>query len=94
MDRVQEEYSVFQDFTILKEKRSFLFFMFNFAIVHGIYAALGGTINNLVRPYGYTAIQSSMFGGVCIISGLIASYVYSAILDASQDKDGMMIKML
>lgn len=78
----------------MKTKRSFMFFLLNFAIVHGIYAALGATINNIVRPFGYTAKESSIFGGICIISGLIASYIYSAILDNSKDKDGMMIRLL
>jgi len=65
----------------MKSKPGFLFFLANFAIVHGIYAAIGATISNVVRPFGYTSVQSSMFGGVCIIGGLVASYVYSAILD-------------
>lgn len=93
-EREKQEYTVKQDFVLLKDKRSFMFFMLNFAIVHGIYAALGATINNIVRPYGYTAKESSMFGGFCIISGLVASYIYSAILDCSKDKDGMMIRLL
>lgn len=66
----------------------------NFAIVHGIYAAIGATINNVVRPFGYTSVQSSMFGGFCIIAGLVASYIYSAILDYSKDKDKIMIRLL
>ena len=35
-----------------------------------------------------------MFGGFCIIAGLVASYIYSAILDYSNDKDKTMIKLL
>ena len=81
-----QEYTIKEDFRLLKSKRSFHFFLLNFAIVHGIYAAIGATINNVVRPFGYTAKESSLFGGACIITGLISSYLYSAILDHSANK--------
>jgi len=52
----KQNYSLSGDMKLLKANKNFWFFLFNFAIIHGIYAALGGTINNLVRPFGYTAI--------------------------------------
>lgn len=94
MGRSEDQYSIMADLKLLRSKRSFLFFVLNFALVHGVYAALGATVNNVVRPFGYSAKESALFGGVCIISGLVASYFFSAFLDRAVDKTARMINIL
>lgn len=49
------EYSFKEEYKVLRKKYSYMFFVVNYALVHGVYAALGATINNIVRPFGYTA---------------------------------------
>lgn len=55
MGKSERQYSIVEDLKLLRSKRSFQFFVLNFALVHGVYAALGATVNNVVRPFGYSA---------------------------------------
>merc|ERR1739848_422352 len=50
-------------------------------MLYGVYTCLGAIINNLVSSYRFTSVDSSIFGAVFIISGLIGSFVISGFLD-------------
>lgn len=83
-----------RDWKRLCKNKNFWYFTFNFSIIHGIYCALGATVNNLARPFYYTAKESSIFGVSCILSGLVASVVYAKYLDCAKDKWRTMINLL
>ena len=56
----------------------------SFNMLYGVYTCLGAIINNLVEPFGYTSVDSSIFGATFIFFGLCGSFVASSILDKTQ----------
>ena len=76
-------YSMKKDFERLRSNTSFWCFLVNFAIIHGVYAALGAVVNNIVRPFKYTAQESSLFGCSALITGLIASFIGQRLVSFS-----------
>lgn len=89
-----EQYSFRGDMSLLSKNSNIWWFVLNFGIIHGVYACLGATVNNVVRPFKYTAMESALFGGVCLSSGLVASFFFSKYLDRAQDKISRLLFIL
>ena len=51
---------------------------------YAVYGTLGATINNLVAPYGFTAMNSSLFGATFIMVGLVSSIIVGGYVDSSK----------
>lgn len=89
-----ETYSMWKDLKLLCKNSSFWYYVLNFTLIHGIYTALGATINNVARPFDYTAKESSVFGCVCLLSGLFAGFVFSKYLDEPDNKQRRLMIVL
>mmetsp|Transcript_11360 Transcript_11360/g.19148 ORF Transcript_11360/g.19148 Transcript_11360/m.19148 type:complete len:448 (-) Transcript_11360:58-1401(-) len=80
----KEEYSQMKDLRELVKNWNYIFLSLNFMMLYGVYTCLGAVINNIVAPYGFTATDSSVLGGAFILSGLVGSFFFSALLDKRQ----------
>jgi len=55
-----------------------------FSFLYGLYAALGATVGLLTDKFGYSPEDNSIFGGVFIGSGVLASFGHAVFLDKYQ----------
>lgn len=52
-----------------------------FALVYGVYVALGTTLSNILNPFGYNPTQIATIGGSCLFSGVVGAILVGIILD-------------
>ena len=81
---INTEFDFKGDLKKLMRNKNYFWITICFMMMYGVYTTLGAIINNLVEPKGYTASDSSIFGASFILSGLVGSFVFSALLDKYQ----------
>ena len=59
-------------------------FLASFALVVSILACLSATIDQLLRPYGYTVAQTSLMGAFSVASGLVGALTVGVIVDRTR----------
>ena len=69
------------DFKVLMKNRNYLTLVTVYTLLFGIYGSMTSVVDKLVSPYGYTSDETSIFGATLILSGILSSVLYSAILD-------------
>mmetsp|Transcript_23459 Transcript_23459/g.36141 ORF Transcript_23459/g.36141 Transcript_23459/m.36141 type:complete len:171 (+) Transcript_23459:863-1375(+) len=77
----KKKYSQVKDLKMLGRNCNYYLMVMTFMSLYGVYTCLGAVINNIVSPYGFTATDSSILGATFIVSGLIGSFYFSAMLD-------------
>lgn len=73
-----------RDLILLIKNKNYVCMVLTFNMLYGVYTCLGAIINNLVDPFGYTPIDSSIFGATFIFCGLIGSIIFSYYMDKTQ----------
>ena len=74
-------YSIKRDMQTLWSNSSYWYFVLFYTILHGVYVALGATVNNMARPFHYTAKESSFLGCLNLVAGITAGFLMSVYLD-------------
>lgn len=52
-----------------------------YALIYGVYCGVGGTMSNLLNPFGYSPTEISMAGGACLLSGVVGALMIGCFLD-------------
>lgn len=78
------DFSIKRELTLLFKNKNYVAMVVSFNMLYGVYTCLGAIINNLVDPFGYTPVDSSIFGATLIFFGLIGSAGASFYLDKTQ----------
>ncbi len=60
---------------------SYLFLSATFTFLYGIYTSLGAVVASVTAPFGYTAIDNSIFGATFIFFGVVGSFFFGIMLD-------------
>lgn len=64
--------------------RNFICMTISFTCLYSIYTGLGAIVDNLLDPFGYSALDSSIIGVTFIFCGLIGSFVTSVVMDKTK----------
>lgn len=75
------EFDLKKELVLLCKNKSYVSMVISFCMMYGVYTSLGAIINNLVDPFGYTPVDSSIFGATLIFFGLVGSAIASYYLD-------------
>ena len=70
-----------KDLGLIIRNKNYIFLTITYMMLYGVYTCLGAIINNLVSSYGFSSVDSSIFGAIFIICGLVGSFVVSGFLD-------------
>lgn len=70
-----------QDFKEMWANKNFMILASTFALVYGIYVAIGTTMSNLLNPFGYTPTQISIIGGSVLSAGVVGALLIGILLD-------------
>lgn len=79
-----EEFSMRKETIELLKNKNYICMIISFNMFYGVYTCLGAIINNLVEPFGYTPIDTSIFGATMIFCGLVGSIVMSHFMDKTK----------
>ena len=60
---------------------NFYFIMLGFGFSYGVYATLGTTVGKITDEFDFTSDDTSIFGGLFIIFGVIGSFIHAIYLD-------------
>lgn len=52
-----------------------------YALGYGAYCTIGGTISNLLNPFGYSPGEISIAGGSCMLTGVLGALVVGVFVD-------------
>ena len=52
-----------------------------YALIYGVYCALGSTLSNLFNPFGFTPTEVSIVGAVVLMTGVVAALIIGYFLD-------------
>ena len=61
--------------------KNFMILAVGYALIYGVYCAIGANMSNLMNPFGYSPTQISIIGGTCLLSGLICALLIGWFLD-------------
>jgi len=91
-----EEMSFTDSFKEMWANKNFMTLTVAYAIVYGVYCAIGTTMSNLLNPFGYTPTQISIAGGSTLLAGVIGALLIGVFLDHTSlyRKTHMMISLM
>ena len=78
------EESFSDSFGVMWANKNFMVLALSYAIYYGCSCALGATMSNLFSAFGYTVIQISKIGFLCMLSGVIAALLFGIVLDYTE----------
>ena len=61
--------------------KNFMLLALAYALIYGVYGAVGGTMSNLLNPFGYQPTQISVAGGICLLTGVAGALSIGCFLD-------------
>lgn len=70
-----------KELKVLVRNRSYLCLSGTFTFLYGVYTSLGAVVASVTAPFGYTAVDNSIFGATFIFFGVTGSFVFSILLD-------------
>jgi len=53
----------------------------SYAMIYGVYVALGTSMSNILNPFGYSPTDISILGGCCLLAGVVAALIVGVYLD-------------
>ena len=77
----EEKINFKREFKKLIGNRGYFLLSITFTCLYGIYSSLGAIVSSMTEPYGYTASDNALFGGVFIFFGIVGSLILSILLD-------------
>lgn len=72
--------SMLCDVKVLLQNRNFVLLFWNFSIGYGFFCAILTLVNQIISPYGYDNKDSSLFGLVFSITGVLGSVIIGSIM--------------
>ena len=73
--------SWFGDIKQLFTNFHYVLLMLSFSMTMSIYTIVAATVGPIAKGFNFDSMGVSLFGGVFIICGLVASFVHAFILD-------------
>ena len=70
-----------ESFRVMWANKNFMLQALAFALIYGVYCAVGATMSNLVNPFGYTPTDISIAGGMSLLCGLVSALAIGCFLD-------------
>ena len=61
--------------------KNFMILVAAYGLIYGVYCGVGGTMSNLLNPFGYSPSEISIAGGCCLLSGVIGALCIGCFLD-------------
>lgn len=63
------------NFVVLSKSIDFWLLGLSFASIYSVYSCLGGIVGKLIEPFGFKDEDSTLFGILFIVLGIIGSFV-------------------
>ena len=61
--------------------KNFMRLSLAYALIYGVYCAVGANMSNLLNPFGYSPTDISIAGGSCLLCGVIGALMIGCWLD-------------
>ena len=61
--------------------KNFIILAIAYALIYGVYCAVGTSMSNLLNPFGYSPTDIAIAGGSSLLSGVIAALAVGCFLD-------------
>lgn len=63
------------------KNKNFVYLLVIYAMVYGVFNVFGVVINPFLEGCGFSATETSIVGGLCVISGVLSSLIVGCFLD-------------
>ena len=63
--------------------KNFMILALAYALVYGVYCAVGATLSNLLNPFGFTPVEISIAGGSGLLAGVLGALAIGCFLDCT-----------
>mmetsp|Transcript_33741 Transcript_33741/g.41649 ORF Transcript_33741/g.41649 Transcript_33741/m.41649 type:complete len:284 (+) Transcript_33741:245-1096(+) len=77
------EHSYCENFALLWRNKNFMIMALSYAIVYGVYVAIGTFMSNVLNPFGFTPTEISIAGGAGLAAGVISALLVGCYLDCT-----------
>lgn len=77
------ELTFWESFRVMWANKNFMVLALSYALIYGVYCAIGTTMSNLLNPFGYTPTEISVAGGFCLFAGVIGALLVGCYLDCT-----------
>ena len=72
-----------EGFKSMWENKNFIRLACSYAIIYGVYVAVGTSMSNTLNPFGYTPTDIAITGATCLLSGVVAALIIGCYLDCT-----------
>ena len=79
----KEQRNFKEDFKTLWKNKNYKIFTCSFMLLYGQYMTKSAILDNMCDHYGYSTRQTSIIGGIFIITGLIGTIIVGVIMSKS-----------
>jgi sugar phosphate permease len=78
--KIPEKFGMVEVLRKLVTNKNYVLLTLCFISLYSVYASIGAIVAQMTGPYGFTALDNSIFGATFLISGLVSSMVFGSIL--------------
>ena len=76
-----EKMSFCESIKVMWANKNFMLLSIAYALIYGIYCAVGSTTSNLLSPFGFSPHQISIGGGIAMLSGVVGALLVAIFVD-------------
>ncbi|CDW79334.1 UNKNOWN [Stylonychia lemnae] len=79
--RIEPKLQFGKEIKNLVSNKSYLLLSGTFTFLYGIYTSLGAVVSSVTTPFGFNAVDNSIFGATFIFFGVVGSFFFGVMLD-------------